>query len=156
MLDLQYGEWLDDADMEAAIARGSIESPDLAVVLEMVRTAGHSLVGPPADEVLDPVASADLVRAMVDEVPSLLDDLKDDTRNVLLTLARMWCTLEVGEIRSKDAAADWAIERLPQVHRPQLAVARDRYLLGDDSAWEEGDAVALADALVERIRRAAS
>ena len=43
---------------------------------------------------------------MLDGVPSLMADLADDTRNVLLTLARIWTTVATGEIRSKDEAAD--------------------------------------------------
>ena len=41
-------------------------------------------------------------------------DLEGDVRNVLLTLARVWFTLETGTIASKDVAADWAITRLPR------------------------------------------
>jgi hypothetical protein len=67
-------------------------------------------------------------RAIVAEVPGLLEDLEPDTRNVLLTLARVWVTLDTGEIRSKDAAADWAIERLPAARGEVLALARDGYL----------------------------
>ncbi len=61
-------------------------------------------------------------------IPGLLDDLEGDTRNVLLTLARVWTTLATGRIRSKDAAADWALARLPDEHRPVLAHARQLYL----------------------------
>jgi hypothetical protein len=50
---------------------------------------------------------------MADELPSLVADLESDTRNVLLTLARMWTTVATGRIVSKDAAAAWALERLP-------------------------------------------
>ncbi len=155
-LDLQYGEWLDDDDLHAAIERGPISSPDLGVLVEMVRTTAQPLAGPPAGALLDPVPRADLVRAIVDEVPLLLDDLVDDTRNVLLTLARMWCTVETGEIRSKDAAAGWAVERLPDAHRSLLAAARDLYLAGGFGTWDADAVRVTADALVRRIRQAAS
>ena len=39
-------------------------------------------------------------------LPALLADLANDTRNVLLTLARIRTTVASGEIRSKDDAAD--------------------------------------------------
>ena len=157
MLDFQYGEWLDDTELDAAIERGPTESADLGVLVEMVRTVARSLSGPPASEVLDEVPGADLARAIVDEVPSLIDDLDDDTRNVLLTLARMWSTLVTGTILSKDEAAEWAVERLPRAHRPPLATARDLYVDGGYGSWEDRHAVgATVDALVERIRRAAS
>ncbi|WPO73248.1 MULTISPECIES: aminoglycoside adenylyltransferase domain-containing protein [unclassified Streptomyces] len=79
-------------------------------------------------QVLDPVPHADLIRASVAGIPDLLDDLEGDTRNVLLTLARIWTTLATGHIRSKDAAADWALAQLPPEHRPVLEHARHLYL----------------------------
>ena len=71
--------------------------------------ASRSLHGRPIGELVEPVPRGDLVRAMTDELPSLLDDLEDDTRNVVLTLARIWMTVETGEIRAKEIAADWAL-----------------------------------------------
>ena len=47
---------------------------------------------------------------------------------MLLTFARIWTTLETGEIRSKDRAADWVLPRLPAEHRPVLEHARAIYL----------------------------
>ena len=131
-MDFQYGDWL-RRDFEA----GNLEpwpsrtNPDLAVLLAMVLRADAPLAGPPPAQVLDPVPPRDLARAMIDGVEPLLADLDDDTRNVVLTLARIWSTLATGEIRSKDAAADWALERLPEEHRPVLARARAIYL-GDE------------------------
>ncbi len=72
--------------------------------------------------------AADMRRAMVDGIPALLRDLDGDERNVVLTFARIWMTLETGLIVSKDAAADWALPRLPRQHRTALAHARAIYL----------------------------
>ncbi|HEX2193739.1 MAG TPA: aminoglycoside adenylyltransferase domain-containing protein, partial [Candidatus Limnocylindria bacterium] len=104
-LDFQYGEWL-RCDFEAGeLAPWPATNPDVAMLLTMVRHAARPLVGPPPAELLDPVPRRDLQRAMVEELDGLLADLVPDTRNVLLTLARMWCTLDTGQMRSKDAAA---------------------------------------------------
>jgi streptomycin 3"-adenylyltransferase len=56
---------------------------------------------------------------------------------VVLTLARIWTTVATGIIRSKDAAADWALARLPEEHRPVLAHARATYLGEEDDSWED-------------------
>jgi hypothetical protein len=61
-------------------------------------------------------------------LPGLLEDLDGDTRNVVLTLARVWTTLATGGIRPKDAAADWALPRLPPHRRPVLEHAKQLYL----------------------------
>jgi streptomycin 3"-adenylyltransferase len=133
--DLQYGEWM-RADLEHG---GSIDpagpSPDLAPLLTMVLLGDRPLAGPPPAEVLGPVPPDDLRRSGIEAVPGLLADLDDDTRNVLLTLARIWTTLVTGEVRSKAAAADWALERLPPAHRPVLVHARDAYLGEVDEDW---------------------
>ncbi|MFI9614458.1 aminoglycoside adenylyltransferase domain-containing protein [Streptomyces sp. NPDC052023] len=72
----------------------------------------------------------------------------------LLALARVRVTLATGTIRSKDAAADWALERLPPEQRPALARARAEYLGLDVGAAPEG-ARRCADALVRRLRAVA-
>ena len=141
-MEFQYGEWL-RSDLEV----GNLDpqpqfNPDLAVLITMVLHSGRVLAGSPAAQLLDPVPRGDLVRAMLSGVDGLLADLETDTRNVLLTLARIWSTVVEGGIRSKDAAAGWALRRLPEEHRSVLAHARTGYLEGGDEAW--GDAMASA------------
>jgi hypothetical protein len=74
---------------------------DPALLLTAALAGDHPLTGPPPAQVVDPVPHADLVRASVAGIPGLLDDLDGDTRNVVLTLARIWTTLATGEMRSK-------------------------------------------------------
>ncbi len=136
--DFQYGDWL-----RAEFESGNVEpwptttSPDVASLITMVRLADTPVLGPPPRDLLDPVPPADLERAMVDGIDGLLDELDSDTRNVLLTLARIWSTLVTGTIRSKNDAADWALERLPEEHREVLASARALYLSGEYGHWDD-------------------
>ncbi len=125
--DFLYGEWLRD-EFEAGSLPRPGPMPDLALVVTMVLAADRPLAGPPPAHVLDAVPPADVVRATVAGVPALLEDLEDDTRNVLLTLARIWATLATGRILAKDAAAEWVLARLPRAHRPVLLHARELYL----------------------------
>ena len=151
--DLQYGEWLReeaiDSTLEEPVAR-----PDVAILITMVRDGGRSLLGPLPQTLFAPVPPHDLARAVLDELQPVLDDLETDTRNVLLTLARMWCTVATGEIRSKAAAAMWALRSLPEAHRPVLERARAAYL-GDesDSSYDEAEARSVAEAMAQEIRR---
>jgi predicted nucleotidyltransferase len=136
--DLQYGEW-DRAALEA----GEVEpwptttNPDLASLITMVLEANRPLFGPPAAEVFDPVPREDYLRAMESAVEDVLRDLHGDTRNMILTLARIWSSVATGVIRSKDEAADWALERLPEEHRPVLARARAIYLGEAEEGWDD-------------------
>lgn len=151
-MDFQYGDWLRD-ELERGEIPPPAANPDLAALITMTLLNGRPLVGPPAADVFAPVPPEDLVRAGVDEIDGILADLETDTRNMLLTLARIWCTAETGEIRSKDAAADWAIPHLPVEHRPVLERARDGYRSGDYGTWDDLDVRACADDVVGEIRR---
>jgi streptomycin 3"-adenylyltransferase len=134
--DFQYGEWLRN-ELERGSTPSPTTDPDLAVLITMARQSSIALFGPPAHEVFDPVPWNDLVRALVAGVPRLLDELESDTRNVVLTLARIWVTLATGTICSKDVAADWALSRLPTEHRPVLDRARSIYLGDREEHWAD-------------------
>ena len=151
----QYGEWHRD-DYLAGMVPEPVDDPDLAVLLTMVLADGVALVGPVPSRVLAPVPPADLRRAVVDVIPGLEADLDWDTANVVLTMARVWVTLATGEIRGKDAAAAWALERLPADARPVLERALGVYLGTDDDRWDDlADRIRpSADALLASIREA--
>lgn len=136
-LDFQYGDWW-RAEYEAGdFAPWTSPNPDLAVVITSVLGAAEVLVGPMPAELLDPVPRSHVNRAMRDSLTSLLADLESDTRNVLLTLARMWFTIATGEIRSKDTAAEWAIAKLPASDAAPLTRARQGYLSEEWESWSD-------------------
>ena len=116
--DLLYGEWL-RADVEAGLGLAPFPCPDLAILVTMVLGCDAALYGPRPAEVIDPVPRGDLVQAAAHGLSSLLDDLDSDTTNVLLTLARAWCTCATGNVVPKDTAADWV---LAQADEPATAV----------------------------------
>ena len=151
--DLVYGDWWRREYEAGDLEPWTNPNPDLATLIAQVRLEGRALVGPTAAELLPDVPVADLRQAMVDSVPSLLDDLPTDTRNVLLTLARIWSTLATGGFLPKDEAAEWAAEHLGGTDRELLALARDGYRGAVDETWSPDDTRvdALARTLVARI-----
>lgn len=136
--DFQYGDWL-----RREFESGNCEpwpttvNPDLTVLITMVMLAGRPLLGPPPAAVFHPVPTNDLLRAMVGDIDQLLGDIDSDTGNVILTLARIWSTVATGDIRSKDAAADWCLARLPPLQRPVLARARAIYVGEQAERWDD-------------------
>jgi predicted nucleotidyltransferase len=137
-LELQYGDWWRSAFAAGELSPWISPNPDLAVLLASVREDGVPLVGPTAVELLDPVPGGDLERAVRDVIPVLLPGLEeDDTRNSLLTLARIWLTLATGRIESKHVAAAWALERLPVEVGEGLRLARAGYLGEARDTWDE-------------------
>jgi predicted nucleotidyltransferase len=135
--DFQYGEWLRGEFESGHLEPWPTTNPDLASLVTMVLLANRPLLGPSPAEVFDPVPRGDHVRAMVGDIDMLLGDLDWDTRNVILTLARIWGTVATDVIRSKDAAATWALARLPEEHRAVLARARAVYLGDEEERWED-------------------
>ena len=155
--DFQYGEWLRDELVSGDLAPWPSTNPDVAMLVTMARASSVALRGPHPADLLDAVPPKDLVRAILDELPSLRADLDGDTRNVLLTVVRMWFTIETGEIASKDAAASWAEERLSPSSRALVQRARDGYLGSLVDRWDDLRSVqSVADDLVDRIRRTAA
>lgn len=157
-MDFQYGEWwrneLESGELEPW---DSPVNPDLASLIHMVVDGGVPLFGPPPSELFDPVPRADYVKASLAGIDALLEDLEWDTRNVVLTFARMWVTLATGAVCSKDAAADWALRVLPSRHHRVVAEARDIYC-GRREAWPEPpveEARAFALYAVSQIRESA-
>ena len=146
--DFLYGEWERAAYVAGAVPARR-ENPDLAPLIAMTLAADRALTGPPPAALLDPVPPDDLVRAVTAGIPGLLADLDDDTRNVLLTLARILVTVETGRLVPKDEAAEHAIARLPAAHHAVLRRARDAYRGPDYGRFDDltADVRPCADAL---------
>lgn len=154
--DFQYGDWL-----RSKFESGNVEpwpttvNPDLATLITMAMLANTPLLGPLPAEIFDPVPNDDLLSAMVGDIDRLRGDIESDTRNVILTLARIWSTVATGIIRPKDAAADWVLDRLPEAHRPVLTRARAIYVGDQAERWDdlEDHIGPHADYVVAEIRR---
>jgi streptomycin 3"-adenylyltransferase len=154
-IEFQYGDWWRTEFESGDLAPWTSPNPDLAVILMSARADGVALYGPPIAGLVDPVPPGDLQRASLDVVPDLLRDLEDDVRNVLLTLARVWFTLATSTIASKDAAATWAIPRLPVGHGEALRRARAAYRGEATDTWD-ADAMGQARADATAMREAIS
>lgn len=130
-----YGEWLRDEFEQGQIPEPAYD-PDLAIVLNQVRNNSISLVGHNASEILEVVPMTDIRKAIKDSLPGLIEGIKGDERNVILTLARMWLTVATGEISPKDVAAEWAIPKLPKEQAILLNLARKAYRGECADKWE--------------------
>lgn len=156
--DFHYDELL-RKDFES----GSLEpwpartNPDLASAVTMARLGGSSLFGPPPAEVFDPVPRRDYIQAILRDTGTVEEYVDWDTRNVVLTLPRIWSAIETDEVHSKDSAAAWALPRLPETHRHVLERARAAYLGEPEESWDDllPQVRAYAAHVVGEIERAA-
>lgn len=151
--EFAYGEWLREA-FEAGEVPEPGSDPEFTIMLAQARLHAICLAGPAPATLLPRVPAADIRRAIADALPALIDTLRGDERNVLLTLARMWHTLATGEIATKDAAAGWAAARLPAGSAAPVRRARQAYLgpATDEGLLPGDDVRRTAAELVMRVR----
>lgn len=123
--EFQYGEWLrEDFEKGHYDVWPSMQMPDLALLITQVKLSSQTLLGIDAEELLPDIPYKDFIQAISDDLPHLMGNIDDDTRNVLLTSARIWKTLVTDIISSKPKAAMWAIEQLPEDYKPVLQRAK--------------------------------
>ena len=150
--DFVYGEWMRDA-----LAAGQRPMPtrnhEHTLILAQARQEAMSLFGACAPELLPEIPFEQVTRAMKGSLPALLDSLPGDERNVLLTLARMWFTACTGQFITKDAAAAWAIPKIPDRDAAILDHARMAYRgeIVDEWGSRGGEAQRLAARLSDGI-----
>ncbi len=155
-IELQFGEWYRQ-DLEQGREPWDRVYPDLAPLIVMARQGNHPLFGPPPAEVFEPIPRTDLMRAIAGDLDVLIPGLHaEETRVAVLTFARIWMTVTTGEFATKDAAAAWALPRLPHEHRPVLERARAIYLGHEEDRWDDMRSLLqpYADHLITEITRA--
>lgn len=126
---MQFGEWLRD-DIRAGVIEPPMIDHDLAILLTKVRRHSVALYGPPAQEFFDEIPVSDVNRALLATLAlwNTEEDWTGDEQNIVLALVRIWYTAMTGDIAAKDAAADWAVQRLPVEYQRIVIAARDAYL----------------------------
>ncbi|GEN48505.1 aminoglycoside nucleotidyltransferase ANT(9) [Ligilactobacillus pobuzihii] len=144
-----YGEWLRSEFENGQIPEPNFD-PDLAIVLAQAREHSVSLFGTNLSTILDPIPITDIRKAIKQSLPELIEGIKGDERNVILTLARMWQTMDIGEISPKDVAADWALPKLPKQQAEVLDIARRAYLGKYNDDWDGMEAEIMS--LVNHMR----
>lgn len=133
--ELQFGEWL-RSEVEAGVVAPAQPDPDVALLVTQARGRGIALQGPDAGELLPRVPRQHVRDAIAAMMPEVARNWRGEEKHALLTLARMWVTLQTGGIVAKDVAAVRIGNELPQVHRPVLDHARAVYLGAAADEWE--------------------
>lgn len=130
---------------------------DLASVITMALVGDTALFGPPPAEIFDPVPRRDYIDAILRDTATVDQYLDWDTRNVVLTLPRIWSAIATDEVHSKDSAAAWALPQLPEQHRPVLERAKAIYRGEAEDSWDDilPQVRAYADHVVSEIERRA-
>lgn len=152
--DFQFGEWL-RGDFVQGVEPAPEHDLDVVTLLATALASNDTLYGPPLDEVVPAVPRELLVDSQRAALPGLVDELPEDARNVLLTLARMLHTVETGAIVSKPYAAELAAQRVEADDADLLRAAAREYRGEGQVDWqhETSRVSGLAESLVALIRR---
>ena len=152
--DFQYGDWVRESFEKGVIEPWlNHEMPDLALIVTQVLLKSQTLWGLEPEQLLALVPYHDFMTAMLHDLNRLAADLEHDTRNVLLTYARIWSTLETNAIRSKPAAADWVMNHLPKVYEPVMQRAKSICIGVENEYWSDIEVLIkpCADFMVDKI-----
>ena len=156
LFDFQYGEWLrDEFENGNHEPQATKEMPDLAILITQVLLASQTLIGSNPHLLLCNVPYNDFMAAQIQALGGLMGDLDSDTRNVLLTFARIWSTVKTDSIHSKPAAADWAMSHLPSIYNPVMLRAKNICTSKEKEYWDDiGSLIKpCAEFIVERINQ---
>ncbi|MCT8265360.1 aminoglycoside adenylyltransferase family protein [Proteus terrae] len=127
-----YGEWLRDT-FEQGISSVEHDDPEYTLMLAQAKKDSKLLWGD--SFILPEIGIQQIRKALLDSLPNLISSIEGDERNVVLTLARMWFTMSSGKFVSKDVAANWSINKIPNEFIEIITVARDEYLYGTNVEW---------------------
>ena len=136
--EYMFGKWL-RTDMENGTVPQPFSDPDNVLLLWQARLHAIPLTAqsPAIEKFIAPIPFEEIRRAIRGALPNVLSSYKGDERNVLLTLSRMWYTLDTGKFASKDQATLWAEGKVPAEHASLLRLARDAYLGNRSDRWDD-------------------
>jgi predicted nucleotidyltransferase len=157
--DFHYSElWRERFESGELEPWASTTNRDLASAVTMALLGDKPLAGPQPAQVFDPVPRSDYVDAILRDIETVDEFLQWDTRNVILTLPRIWSAVASEAVYSKEGAATWALPRLPAEHRGVLELARAAYRGEAEDSWDDvrRQVRAYADHVVSEIERACS
>lgn len=150
--EYMYGEWLRDEIQRGKIPQSNCD-PDLVILLWQARLHSMPLRGVDAKKIIPFISNSEVRRAILHSLPILVDNMKGDERNVLLTLARMWFTVENQDICPKNIAAEWVVPKLPSNFAPLMKMACQAYLGKCTDEWKylEKQTAIIANFIKEKI-----
>jgi len=112
--EIQFGEWLRE-ELKEGGTLSSQKDPDISILLRKARSHHTVLFGPALNQWAPEISDQELWQAMSDTYPEIVAhwDEDADERNQILALCRIYFSLVMKDIASKDNAARWVMSQLP-------------------------------------------
>lgn len=147
--EIQYGEWLREEFLLGNLPERT-QNPDLAILLKQALQNHQMIYGESLSRFITEIPDEHIQNAIKDLLSEIWLEDAGDERNTILTLCRMWLTAETGGIKSKEAAADWAMDRLEK-YTWFIQVARDEYMGDIEVDWSKEDIESLVIMLKNKV-----
>lgn len=151
--EFQYGEWLREEYSNGYIPE-TVKDEDLTILLRKLRLNSLALYGKEATEVIPIISDTVFNKAILASLPYLIREIEDDEINVILTLCRMYYSIQTGVVISKDKAVDYILLITPDKFKPILVQAKAVYL-GESNVSKDTDVDVLhqfADFIITLIK----
>lgn len=147
--EYMYGEWL-RADIVAGKIPQAMYDPDLVVLLSQARKCSLTLQGTECSNIIPLISFHEIKKAIGSSLPQLISSFRGDEINAILTLSRMWLTLQTEDIVAKDIAAKWVLLKLPVRYQSLLQTAKEAYVGNVAYEWNYSEKETLA--LIEYMK----
>lgn len=149
-----YGEW-DREDYKSGKLPETTYDPDGTILLAQARENSVTLFGEDIKEIILQIGMEYIIKALKADIPILLEGVREEGKNTVLTLARIWYTVFTEKITSKDNAANWAMAILPKEQGALLNLAKEEYLGNLKVNWndKEEELVLLVEYMKKEIEK---
>ncbi|MDX6273502.1 MAG: hypothetical protein QOJ92_712 [Frankiales bacterium] len=126
----------------------------------ILRNHGIRVVGPPTQELVDPIPSEAMRQGAKAAIPTAIRDIEGwvsldlawGQRYAVVTMCRLLYTLETAEVASKRRAVLWALERIGPEWHPLLISAMEGRALGwNPEHRADSDEVALTRSFADHV-----
>lgn len=134
--ELQFGEWL-RSDILNNVFEPPMVDIDLTILLRKLALSSIPIVGKPVVDLFDPIPDHDFKYALYNTLSLWCceSDWLGDERNIILTIARIWYSVSTGNIASKEDAANWLLNKIPDVYQSLIVEAKYSYLGEQESVF---------------------
>ncbi len=153
--ELHYSKmWKRDYELDKVDYTKQDDDPDLAAHITITLNRGISLYGKLIEEVFHPVPEEYYISSLIYDVEDIPDNITKDPVYGILNMCRVLYYLREKVIFSKDEAAVWALENLPEKFKDPVKQAILLYRgVIDEVEWDKKELVEFSDYMMEKINR---
>jgi len=153
--ELHYSKaWKRDYELDKVDYTKQNEDPDLAAHITITLNRGITLYGKPIEQVFHPIPEEYYISSLLYDVEDIPDNITNEPVYGILNMCRVLYYLREKVISSKDEAAVWALENLPEKFKDPVKQAILLYRGAiDEVEWHKKELREFSDYMMEEINK---